>query len=113
MTDTDTSYPPPDAWRGFQLGQRPCIGRELSYAELKPILALAACKSGIEPAWEDWELMALQQQGKKKKVKPHLMKDERLVRLHYRSATAHPKTMHLFIYELGHFLHQEELVCEN
>lgn len=75
VADTDPLYPPPNAWRGFQLGQRRCIGQVLAYAELKLVLVLTARRFDIEPAWEDWDLM-LSQQGKK--VKPHLVEGERL-----------------------------------
>ncbi|PQE22545.1 Cytochrome P450 protein [Rutstroemia sp. NJR-2017a BVV2] len=86
VADTDPLYPPPNAWRGFQLGQRRCIGQVLAYAELKLVLALATRRFDIEPAWEEWDLM-LSQQGKK--AKPHLVEGERLYITG--NATSHPK----------------------
>ncbi|KAF2014334.1 putative cytochrome P450 [Aaosphaeria arxii CBS 175.79] len=48
-------YPPPDAFRPFELGPRMCIGHNLSLIELKITLIMTVRTFRVEPAYEKWD----------------------------------------------------------
>lgn len=52
----DELHPPKDGFRSFGMGQRACIGQELTLVEAKLVLVMCARKFDIEEAWDKWDL---------------------------------------------------------
>ncbi|KAG6364521.1 hypothetical protein INS49_006122 [Diaporthe citri] len=51
----DDLHPPKDGFRSFGMGQRACIGQELTLVEAKLVLVMCARKFDIEEAWAEWD----------------------------------------------------------
>jgi hypothetical protein len=52
----DELYPKvKNAWRGFSMGPRSCIGQELATAELKLAMVMVAREVDIVCDWEEWD----------------------------------------------------------
>ncbi|KAK0631291.1 cytochrome P450 [Immersiella caudata] len=59
-----------NAWRGFSMGPRGCIGQELAMAELKLAVVMVARELDIECAWDDWDAQR-GWKGKKEEIFGH------------------------------------------
>jgi cytochrome P450 len=55
VSEAHTLDPEKDAWRGFQLGPRRCIGQELVVVVLKLVLGSTIRTFDIEMAWDKWD----------------------------------------------------------
>ncbi|KAH9895502.1 cytochrome P450 [Xylariomycetidae sp. FL2044] len=87
VPEGDPLHPPPNTWRGFQLGPRRCIGQELAMLELKIVLVLVARRYDVELAWDEWDRLCERRTGRR--VVGRTVEGERMYTTG--KATAHPK----------------------